>query len=100
MDSKADIKEYWETRLPQRWYSNLKPFTFDWACDVGFKRYNVFYPSLLEDAEFKTHEKENVLEIGCGIGTDSIKFARYGALVTATDLTEQAVLKEPVQVAL
>ena len=32
-----------------------------------------------------------ILEIGCGMGTDSIMFAKGGADVTGVDLTENAV---------
>jgi 2-polyprenyl-3-methyl-5-hydroxy-6-metoxy-1,4-benzoquinol methylase len=36
-------------------------------------------------------EGEKVLEIGCGIGTDSINFVRVGALLTAADLSKKSI---------
>ena len=42
-------------------------------------------------AEFERWRGKKVLEIGCGIGTDTISFARAGARVTAVDLTEKSL---------
>ena len=42
-------------------------------------------------AEFERWRGKKVLEIGCGIGTDTISFARHGAQVTAVDLTEKSL---------
>lgn len=42
-------------------------------------------------AQFEKWEGKKVLEIGCGIGTDTINFARHGAFVTAVDLSERSL---------
>ena len=42
-------------------------------------------------AEFEKWRGKKVLEIGCGIGTDTINFARHGAQVTSVDLSEKSL---------
>ena len=42
-------------------------------------------------AEFERWRGKKVLEIGCGIGTDTTSFARHGATVTAVDLSPQSL---------
>ena len=46
------------------------------------------YPAF---AEFDRWKGKRVLEVGCGIGTDSINFARAGAELTAVDLSGESL---------
>jgi SAM-dependent methyltransferase len=49
------------------------------------------YSWLYDAAEFKNHQGEKVLEVGCGTGADLLQFAKHGALATGVDLTTNHV---------
>jgi SAM-dependent methyltransferase len=54
------------------------------------ERYST-YPWLYDVAEFRKHQGDKVLEIGCGTGTDLLQFAKHRALATGIDLTTKHV---------
>lgn len=89
--SKEGIRSYWETHLPQRWYSKKKEGTKEYYDEIERQRFIIQYPSLLKDAEFGKHKGEKVLEVGCGIGTDLLMYAKHGADVYGIDLTHSAI---------
>ena len=41
--------------------------------------------------DFNAYRGKRVLEVGCGAGTDLVRFARGGALVTGVDLSSSAI---------
>lgn len=88
-----EVRNYWgKKNIPQQWYSKKIPFTLAWFNELAYKRYNRYYSYLDHEAEFKYHAGEEILEIGCGIGTDLLEYARHGALVTGSDLGEDQVM--------
>lgn len=48
-------------------------------------------PAILEKARFTAWRDRDVLEVGCGIATDGINFARHGARYTGVDFSDSAV---------
>lgn len=85
------IKEYWETRLPQTWYSDKEVGSLGWFNEVEYQRYQTYYDYIPQVAEFSYHSGEEILEIGVGVGTDLIQYAKGGAVVSGIDLTESAI---------
>jgi SAM-dependent methyltransferase len=57
---------------------------------VERKRYEL-EPYIDQYADFAGARGKRVLEVGVGLGTDFVRFARAGAVVSGVDLTEHAV---------
>jgi ubiquinone/menaquinone biosynthesis C-methylase UbiE len=80
------IKEYWERSTPM----SFGPEKWDYERKRAF-RYGL--QDYMHDAfAFGDWRGKKVLEVGCGSGIDAVEFARHGAMVTATDMTDNAVM--------
>jgi len=79
------IKEYWEKCTPM----SFSPEGWDYEQKRKF-RYDL-QDYMHESFRFDDWTGKKVLEVGCGSGIDTMEFARHGAIVTATDITDNAV---------
>jgi len=84
------VREYWDRR-PCNIRHSPKPIgSAEYFDDVEARKYFV-EPHIPRFAAFEKWRGKKVLEIGCGIGTDTMNFARHGASVTAVDLSEKSL---------
>src|SRR5215468_562910 len=84
------VRTYWDQRPCNVRHSPKPVGTREYFEEVEARKYFV-EPHILQFADFEHWRGKKVLEIGCGIGTDTINFARHGAMVTAVDLSPQSL---------
>ncbi len=88
-----EIREYWETHTPGLQHSSHIVGSREFFDEITLERYQdpFKYSYLTDVAEFGQHKGEDVLEIGVGMGTDLLQFAKSGSNVFGIDLTSAAV---------
>jgi len=84
------VREYWDARPCNIHHSPAPIGTWQYFDEVEARKYFV-EPHIPRFAEFERWRGRKVLEIGCGIGTDTMNFARAGAQVTAVDLSPRSL---------
>jgi ubiquinone/menaquinone biosynthesis C-methylase UbiE len=84
------VQAYWDARPCNIRHSEKPVGCRSYFDEVEQRKYFV-EPHIPAFAAFHHWKGKRVLELGCGIGTDAINFARHDAIVTAVDLSQRSV---------
>ena len=90
MSNIETVKTYWDTRPCNIRHSSKEIGTLEYFEEVEKKKFFV-EPHIVPFSDFPSWKDKNVLEIGCGLGTMAINFAKSGATYTGVELSEESL---------
>jgi cyclopropane fatty-acyl-phospholipid synthase-like methyltransferase len=88
--SSADVRRYWDAHIHDLEISGHDPGTPGFFADLDQYHFEKLH-HLLRLVPFDGMRGKKVLEIGCGAGTDLVRFAKGGAEVYGVDVAESAI---------
>lgn len=91
-DEKQKAREQWSADPAGAVYGRDHEFgTREFFDEVERHRYEEYAPWMPRVMDFDAFAGQRLLEVGCGMGTDLLQFARGGARVTGVDLTPRSI---------
>ena len=84
------VREYWNQHIHDLEITKHPVGTPGFFADLDQYHFEKLH-HLLRLVDFNGYRGRRVLDVGCGAGTDLIRFARGGAVVTGVDLAASAV---------
>jgi ubiquinone/menaquinone biosynthesis C-methylase UbiE len=89
-DLKARVHDFWQANPCGAKFAQSEIGSPDFFAELERHRYTTEWhiPHVID---FERWRDRDVLEVGCGLGTDAVNFARHGARYTGLDLTEASI---------
>jgi ubiquinone/menaquinone biosynthesis C-methylase UbiE len=87
---KERVREYWDSHPCGTQFTQLVWGSREFFEEVERFRYET-QPFMKKIAGFDQFAGKKLLEVGCGLGTDLLQFAKGGALVTGVDITPHSI---------
>ena len=90
MADNAQVRDYWNAHIHDLDISTHPPGTREFFADLDQYDFEKLHhlPRLID---FHGYRGRHVLDVGCGAGTDLMRFARGGAIVTGVDISSSAI---------
>ena len=89
-DTKKAVRKYWQAAPCGSRLTKAEPGSRAFFDEIEATRYRL-EPFIAKFAEFERWRGKDVVEIGVGLGTDFIQFARAGAVLSGIDLTPASI---------
>ncbi|HEX4566937.1 MAG TPA: methyltransferase domain-containing protein [Vicinamibacterales bacterium] len=90
MATNSQVRDYWNVHIHDLEISSHTPGTREFFADLDQYHFEKLH-HLLRLVDFSGQRGKRVLEVGCGAGTDLMRFAKAGASVTGVDVAPSAV---------
>jgi ubiquinone/menaquinone biosynthesis C-methylase UbiE len=87
----ADVRNYWNQHIHDLEITSHPVGSPGFFADLDQYHFEKLH-HLLRLVDFDGYKGKRVLEVGCGAGTDLMRFARGGAIVTGVDLSSSAIV--------